>query len=252
MDNKLPSDENLLLRGCYFPYMCSVCRNCTETSNHLFFECEFSLQLWHWLSSILNTSMQFTSLVEIWLVLDRHWSPQCKLVVKACVINIINTIWFSRNKNRFQDKIVHWRTTINLIIANVSLSGNNNQKASYINMDEFRILKACQVTVRPPKAPIIREVISSPPITSLIKINTDGAAVKNPSKASAGGILRNGEGICFGCFAQFLGEGNVFFAELNAAMLAIEVAAARGFWNVWLERDSQLVLQAFNSNTVIP
>jgi len=34
-------------------------------------------------------------------------------------------------------------------------------------------------------------------------------------------------------------------------MLAIEVAAARGFWNVWLETDSQLVLQAFNSNTVI-
>jgi len=35
-------------------------------------------------------------------------------------------------------------------------------------------------------------------------------------------------------------------------MTAIELAASKGYWNVWLESDSQLVLQAFKSNMIIP
>jgi len=35
-------------------------------------------------------------------------------------------------------------------------------------------------------------------------------------------------------------------------MTTIEIAASKGYWYVWLETDSQLVLQAFKSNMVVP
>ena len=85
-----------------------------------------------------------------------------------------------------------------------------------------------------------------------IKINTYGVAVKNPEKAAAGGIFRNSEGFCLGGFSQFLGNGNALYAELFAAMNAIELASSMGFSNVWLESDSQLVILAFKFISIVP
>jgi hypothetical protein len=81
------------------------------------------------------------------------------------------------------------------------MSGNNTSKSSSINMHEFSIMKALNVSIKPPRAPIIREVIWMPPLDTWIKINTDGSYVKNPRKAYTGGIFRNNTGICVGCFA---------------------------------------------------
>jgi len=88
--------------------------------------------------------------------------------------------------------------------------------------------------------------------TAWIKINNDGASVKNPNRASAGCIFRNHEGICLGCFARFLGEGNALFAELSTIMVAIEIADSKNYLNVWLECDSQVAIQAFISHLIVP
>jgi len=201
---------------------------------------------------MLNISMQFTSVHDAWSLLDRNWSPQCTLVIKACIINVFNIIWFRRNHIRYHDKFLHWKSAINLIVAQTSMVGNNTKKFARGDMQEFSILKACKVTIRPPRAPTIKEVIWSPPLASWIKVNTDGAATKNPLEASAGGIFRNAEGIYIGCFSQFLGPKNALYAELVAAMTAIEIAHLKGYHNVWLESDSQLVILAFKSIYVIP
>jgi len=56
--------------------------------------------------------------------------------------------------------------------------------------------------------------------------NTVNAAF--PIRASVGGIIRNEDGECLGCFAKFLGAGNAIFAELCAVMSAIEIAVDKG------------------------
>jgi len=83
-------------------------------------------------------------------------------------------------------------------------------------------------------------------------VNTDGASTKNPIKASAGGIFRNCVGECLGCFFQFIVSKDALHVELVAAMIAIEIAYLKGFQNVWLESDSQLVNLAFKLNSVVP
>jgi len=107
MHNKLLTDENLSIRGCYTPSMCNCCSASIETSSHLFFECPYASRLWNWLASVLNMNLQFTSYDDVWKICDRNWSAQCKVVVKASLINMFSTIWYVRNQARFSDKIIH-------------------------------------------------------------------------------------------------------------------------------------------------
>jgi len=67
-----------------------------------------------------------------------------------------------------------------------------------------------------------------------------------------GGIFRNNEAECIGCFAQNLGLGSSLFAELSGAMQAIEIAHSKGWFNFWLETDSMLVLLAFKFISLVP
>ena len=55
------------------------------------------------------------------------------------------------------------KAVINLIIANVSLSGKQTGKAAWNSISEFSILKAVNIAIHPPKAPKIIEVLWQPP-----------------------------------------------------------------------------------------
>jgi hypothetical protein len=57
--------------------------------------------------------------------------------------------------------------------------------------------KSTNVSIHPPKAPIIKEVIWQPPPLDWVKCNTDGACVGNAS--SCGSIFRNNNAdfVCF-------------------------------------------------------
>jgi hypothetical protein len=73
MHEKVPTDENLLIRGCQFPSMCNFCCKNVESSFHIFFECEFAIKLWSWLANCLNLTLQFSSMDDMWKILDLNW-----------------------------------------------------------------------------------------------------------------------------------------------------------------------------------
>jgi len=104
MYGKIPTDDQLVLRGMSLVSVCNCCFKNQETASHLFFHCNFASQLWNWLASILNRNVQVGSIEEVWSLTDRGWSPQCKIVIQAILVNIIHTIWFFRNQLRFSAK----------------------------------------------------------------------------------------------------------------------------------------------------
>ncbi|XP_058726803.1 uncharacterized protein LOC131598195 [Vicia villosa] len=131
------------------------------------------------------------------------------------------------------------------------MAGNSSTATSFVNMEDFVIIKRFNVNIRPPRAPNILEVIWKPPPKEWIKINCDGAAISS-GLAGCGGIVRNSDGIFLGAFASGLGEANSLTAELYGAILAIEFAFARNWNNIWLETDSTAVVKAFNSPLKVP
>jgi ribonuclease HI len=252
MHGKIPSDENLMIRGCNLASQCSLCCKQSESSWHLFFECDFAVQIWMWFSSIININCTFNSPYDIWSICDRGWSPQCKIVILSALICIINGIWYCRNQVRFQNRRISKHSIISSISSATYLSGTYTKKFSYNSMRDFLILKAFNICIHPSKAPMIREVLWQPPLLDWIKCNTDGAAHGSPGLSACGGIFRNSSSLCVGWFAENLGIHNAFYAELVGAMKAIELAAAHNWHNLWLETDSKLVVLAFKNSSIIP
>jgi ribonuclease HI len=250
MHDKLPTDDNLRLRGCNLPSICNLCLNQEESSFHLFFDCPFAVNIWTWLSQIIGMQLQFQSIEDIWKICDRNWTPQCKLVIRASLVNIISTIWFVRNQARFHDKIIHWSKAISIVKASVSLSGNMTNLTYYSSMTDFVILKTFRVNIHPHKAPSIKEVLWAPPLSNWIKCNTDGSSTSSASACA--GIFRNSDSDFIGGFAENVGLQNAFFAELAGVFRAIELADLHHWYNLWIETDSLLVVKAFKSDVNIP
>ena len=104
MLNKISTDDNLVLRGCCLPSMCSLCCKFPESSFHLFFECSYAARIWSQFASVINMRLVFQTVEEMWSLCNRSWNPQCKLVITATMINILNSIWYARNQVRFSNK----------------------------------------------------------------------------------------------------------------------------------------------------
>ena len=246
MHGKLSTDENLDTRGCQLPSMCSLCCNALETSNHLFVECSYALHLWSWFASTVNRTVNVQTKEKIW---NGTWNPQCKTVLTATIINILNAIRFARNQNRFQNKAIHWKSSISSIISNTALSGNHTKYVASASISNFVILKKFNVTLHSPRAPLIIEVIWQPPPPFWIKCNTDGST--NGNLSSCGGIFRDSKSDFLLCFGENAGIGNSLHAELSRAMRAIEIANSHQWFNLWLEADLELVIKAFKNVSLV-
>jgi len=212
------------------PSMCSLCSRNEENSFHLFFECIYSCNLWCWLSRLMNIPLHFNSIEDIWLTSNKYSNQQSKLVVNSAVINIINAIWFARNQLRFNNKKIHRKSSIASVMALVSLAGNNSKTTS-LSMLDFSLLKKFNISLHPPRAPKVIEVIWYPPVAPWIKCNTDGCFTTTSS--SCGGIFRNSNSDMIMCFVEKLDVDNAFQAELIGAiellrLLTITVGAIFG------------------------
>ncbi|XP_015160977.1 uncharacterized protein [Solanum tuberosum] len=76
-----------------------------------------------------------------------------------------------------------------------------------------------------------------------VKINTDGIALSNKGRIGAGGILRDQEGEMLLAFATTLGEGTNNQAEIGAAIFGMTWVLQLGYKKVFLEVDSQLLVE---------
>ncbi|XP_058773463.1 uncharacterized protein LOC131647572 [Vicia villosa] len=157
----------------------------------------------------------------------------------------------ARNKVRFHNNFCSVFSSISYILAAVSLAGNCSSATSFVNMDDFMIIKKFNVTICPPRAPNISEVIWKPHPRGWIKFNCDGAAVSS-GLSGCGGIGRNSDDVFLGAYASSLSGANSLTVELYGAILAIEFAFERNWNNIWLETDSTAVVKAFNSPFKVP
>ncbi|CAL0312718.1 unnamed protein product [Lupinus luteus] len=248
----MPTDEHLESRGIIVVSMCSLYKSSVETSNHIFLNCSFAMDMWNWIGFMFNTSISTQSTFSIMLVCDQSNSPQVNLLLGAGIINIVHIIWYCHNKSRFDNINLSTRHAISRIKVSVSLSGNTTKLCANASMNDFILLRRFQVSINYNKAPRVIEVIWSFPSPSWIKINTSMATHGSPGHAGGGGIFRDNSRLMLGCFAAYFGLQDSIFVELLAALMAIEIAHSKGWFNIWLECDSTIVVAIFNGKVNVP
>lgn len=250
--NKVPTDDMLKSKGCYIPFVCNISSSEEETTQHLFLSCNFSKALWSWLSRILNLDLNVSSDLSLFEVCYSSCSSQIKHIIIAAAINVFWYIWYSRNRDKFDDKSISVRSGITLISAAVSLWGNCSNGMMSSSLSEVSILNYFSVKGKVDKAPKITEVNWHPPSHGCYKCNTDGSVRGSPGITACGGIFRDGLGSVLGCFSYNIGISQPLYAEITSMMIAFEMAYKKGWKKIWLESDSSTVVAAFKSCSLVP
>lgn len=98
----------------------------------------------------------------------------------------------------------------------------------------------------------IQQVDWGPLACGWTKYNTDRASKGFPRHAGSGGIFKHSSAAVLGYFASYYVIVPPLHAELLAAMNAIEKAWNIGWFNLWLECDSIVVVSAFTSPDLVP
>ncbi|XP_019447270.1 PREDICTED: uncharacterized protein LOC109350495 [Lupinus angustifolius] len=140
LNNKMPTDDNLKRRGCVMASICNLCNKEEETATHLFFNCPFSVYVWNWLSTTLDTALDTSSLSNLLKLTQRKWSDQVKLAITASIIHAISSIWFCRNQARFNNTIISLSTALSRIKLGISLSGNNSKACASNSISDFALI----------------------------------------------------------------------------------------------------------------
>jgi len=93
---------------------------------------------------MLSLNINLTFIITIFYVCHRRWSPKVKFIICAAIINIINTIWFTRN-NRFNNIIPSFNSAVAMITDSVLLSCNLTKAVTGPAISDFVVLKAFKI-----------------------------------------------------------------------------------------------------------
>jgi ribonuclease HI len=245
---KMPTDDNLASRGCAMVSMCSFCLRSIETSDHLFFYCDFAVSVWTWLGLLLNVVIDHTSALAVFNSIPRPCSSQLHDIFLAAIVHSVHAIWWARNNIRFSSTTPTLHSVQVRVHALIGLSGGLSSgkciAADAPILDLFRV---------PHHQRNVKELMMvcwKPPSAPWVKVNTDGSVLV--SSGACGGLFRNHLGTFLGAFTCNLGPCSVFDAEVFGYILSMEFAAQQGWTNIWLESDSSSARLAFKNVSLVP
>lgn len=93
MNDKIPSDDALQIRGCYSCSICSICKKTCESPSHLFFGCAYAVRIWCCLLKLLHFPLRNLSKDNIWALCNCSSSPQCAIIITDVIVCIFSYIW---------------------------------------------------------------------------------------------------------------------------------------------------------------
>ncbi|CAN1818654.1 Putative ribonuclease H protein At1g65750 [Linum perenne] len=80
-----------------------------------------------------------------------------------------------------------------------------------------------------------------------VSLNSDGSLYTNPSRAAAGGVLRDGDGRFLAAYAANLGTCSIMRAELRGIVEGMKLAWERGVRKLLIQTDSREAVDLLSS-----
>lgn len=145
----MPTYEILTSRGCNTASQCSSCHANSETSPHLFLECDFAKSLWSWLAEKIQCSLDLNSFSYLLRCSDSTSSKQLQDVIVAGIINTIRAVWDAWNQARFQSNKISPLSAISLISAAITMTENYTKSTMKSSIQEFVVLKNFAISCHP-------------------------------------------------------------------------------------------------------
>lgn len=94
-----------------------------------------------------------------------------------------------------------------------SFGGRMVKKEAKVGIQDFVLLKAFKINIKPHIPNIVMEVFWTPPLINWVKGNTDGASIEAPSRAVWGVVFRDHLANHVDTFACFLDRRNTFLVS---------------------------------------
>lgn len=208
---------------------CPRCVGVEETLSHLFRECPTSSETWKRLG--VRSGGFFTYPFKAWIRINATTKPSSLNNTTPwylVFLGAIWSIWIARNKFVFENK-----PTLPFQLANWALAqGAETAGAIHLGIfTRFREPIPVRWTIPPP---------------GYFKLNTDGSVNLTTKHASAGGIIRNDEGIWVKGFTINIGEASIFMAELWGLREGLKLCLDVGIQNLCVEMDSISLVKLLN------
>lgn len=207
--------------------ICTVCKGAAETSIHILRDCPAMSGIWTRMVPRRRRQDFFSKSILEWIYVNLHagenvgdmsWSTLFAMAVwwgwKWRCGNVFGENGKCRDRVRFVKELAAEVTRANLL---------STEQAS-----------------KP--ARVERMIGWVPPTAGWVKLNTDGASRGNPGPATAGGVLRDGDGAWCGGFALNIGRCSAPLAELWGVYYGLYLAWDRKVSRLMVEVDSEMVV----------
>ncbi|KAF9591935.1 hypothetical protein IFM89_010293 [Coptis chinensis] len=106
-----------------------------------------------------------------------------------------------------------------------------------------RLLISWGINCKLGRAPQIKPCQWLAPFPHMMKANTDGSSLGNPSRAGWGTTFRDAEGAFKLVYSKGLGISDSYFAECSAILGSMELAIERNWRHLWIESDLQAAIK---------
>ena len=228
----IPVREMLAIRGIPCDTTCLLRRNTSEFAIHLLRECPFAKQIWRKVG--IQTTMEASLYLEMlqWLktnCLSNHDILSNGVPWKNLFTFTVWNLWKHRNRVIFENSILNPRLHYTCI----------KQAVDYYHCIGKSIYAKRWSSI---------QVQWTKPGAGWCKLNTDGASLGNPGKASGGGVISDHRGELLKRFSRGIGSTTSVVAEFWAVQDGLLLAAQMGIPLLEIECDAKIVTDLLLSN----
>ena len=222
----------LAARGIQCDTTYPFCRDTSESAIHLLRECPFAKQIWRKVGIPTTMEASFNLEMHQWLktnCLSSHDILSNGVPWKILFTFTMWNLWKHRNRVVFENSILNPRLHYTCI----------KQAVDYY----YCIRKSIHA-----KRWSSIQVQWTKPGTGWCKLNTDGASLGNPSKASGGGVIPDHRGEWLKGFSRGIGSTTSVVAEFWVVRDGLLLAVQMGIPLLEIECDAKIVTNLLLSN----
>jgi hypothetical protein len=118
----MPTDENLMKRGCIVVSACDLCLSQFESTTYLFLSCSFATHLWNWLGSLFRIVFNTNIFYTLFESFATNWSAYLTNIATVGVLHVLHSIWLARSSIRFNNAKIIIHTAKMKVLSSIKMS----------------------------------------------------------------------------------------------------------------------------------